>query len=628
MGKAVVILAGQSNALRAAPQVRSALDSQYGAGNYVLVEAFAGGAPLLYARSPGLDWASPEELPATLAAATIAALRDNPGSYAAGFLWLQGEADSRSTAVNTAYEAAFTALFEATRAAVAGALGPAVVGIETAPVVIAELSDHAPGAPERAHWEDVTAAHRRLAERDGRVTTIDPDSVASAHGMDAAAMFTDTLHYAPAFRAALAEAMVARLAERGAAAGCLREGSAGADTFSALPSADEMAGFAGNDRYFVDSPGDRVREAAGEGHDRVYASVSFALSQHSQHLEELFLTGSADLAGIGNGLDNVIRGNAGDNFLNGAHGDDRLYGGDGNDTFRDLLGSNYMAGGRGDDVYAVTSPGDRVVEERGEGLDRVVSTLSFSLRDHSQHIEILVLAGSADIDATGNAGANILRGNSGDNLLDGAAGDDRLFGGDGNDRFRDIGGRNWLEGGRGDDLYWVLSPRDIVVEQAGEGLDRVFSPVGFTLPGHVEILALTGAADASATGNDTANVIRGNDGANLLDGGAGNDRLFGGAGDDTLLGGAGDDWLEGGAGADVFIFREGEGRDVIADFDPAAPGERIDLSALSAITGFDDLLAGHMSALAAGVLIDDGAGSSILLAGLGADALSADDFLF
>ena len=54
------------------------------------------------------------------------------------------------------------------------------------------------------------------------------------------------------------------------------------------------------------------------------ADRSFSLRYHGQTLEDLKLTGRADLEGTGNGLDNVIRGNRGDNRLDGAWGDDVL----------------------------------------------------------------------------------------------------------------------------------------------------------------------------------------------------------------------------------------------------------------------------------------------------------------
>lgn len=61
-------------------------------------------------------------------------------------------------------------------------------------------------------------------------------------------------------------------------------------------------------------------------------------------------------------------------------------------------------------------------------------------------------------------------------------------------------------------------------------------------------------------GNDTINA---RDGKDVLVGGSGDDRLGAGYGDDILDGGRGHDVLSGGHGTDRYIFRPGDGRDVI-----------------------------------------------------------------
>ena len=61
-----------------------------------------------------------------------------------------------------------------------------------------------------------------------------------------------------------------------------------------------------------------------------------------------------------------IFGFAGNDTLNGLGGNDTLDGGTGNDS---------MAGGTGDDTYVVDSVSDAVVENPGEGIDTVLTTL-------------------------------------------------------------------------------------------------------------------------------------------------------------------------------------------------------------------------------------------------------------
>src|SRR5262245_5107513 len=76
------------------------------------------------------------------------------------------------------------------------------------------------------------------------------------------------------------------------------DGDGGNDVLDAGVGADTMVGNSGNDIYFVDNVGDTTTEfAAGDGVDTVYSSVTYTLSQF---VDNLILTGSADLNGTGN----------------------------------------------------------------------------------------------------------------------------------------------------------------------------------------------------------------------------------------------------------------------------------------------------------------------------------------
>ena len=316
------------------------------------------------------------------------------------------------------------------------------------------------------------------------------------------------------------------------------DGGAGADDLDGRSGDDLLRGGTGDDTYHIDSAGDRVEEAEGEGTDTVLASVSAALRDHSQHLENLVLTGSGDIDGTGNGLQNTITGNDGDNVLNGAWGNDVLFGGAGNDTFLDDQGADMMVGGTGDDEYHVNALGDWIFEDAGEGTDAVFSSVSFVLRDHSQYLENLILTGTDDVDGTGNGLENTITGNDGNNVLNGAWGNDVLFGGAGNDTFLDDQGADRMVGGTGDDTYHVDSTGDRAIENAGEGTDTVFSSMSAALRDHgqhVENLTLTGTDDIDGTGNGLQNTITGNAGDNVLNGAWHNDVLIGGAGNDTFL---------------------------------------------------------------------------------------------
>ena len=119
-------------------------------------------------------------------------------------------------------------------------------------------------------------------------------------------------------------------------------------------------------------------------------------------------------------------------------------------------------------------------------------------------------------------------------------------------------------GGQGSDVYIVDNAGDVVIENAGEGIDGVQSWLSaYTLAAEVENLTLGGTASIGGTGNTLDNALLGNSGANALVGSAGNDSLDGGAGDDTLTGGLGNDSYVVDSSLDVVIEAVGEGTDVV-----------------------------------------------------------------
>ncbi|WP_321447921.1 VWA domain-containing protein [uncultured Cohaesibacter sp.] len=274
-------------------------------------------------------------------------------------------------------------------------------------------------------------------------------------------------------------------------------------------------------------------------------------------------TGDGDDILFGNDGSDTIMGNGGNDTIHGGHGDDVLSGMSGNDVLFGGAGADKMSGGTGNDVYYVNMARDTVTEYARGGFDKINSHISFSLRDDGQNVESLNLLGDANLKGFGNGANNAIFGNAGNNVLYGFDGNDKLYGndgqdfligGNGNDFLYGGNGLDTMRGGAGNDIYFVESWGDKIVEVAKGGIDSVNSSSSFSLKlngAFVENLNLTGKANINGIGNGLANKIEGNLGNNILNGLVGNDKLFGYKGNDRLNGGDGADRLDGANGNDI-----------------------------------------------------------------------------
>jgi Ca2+-binding RTX toxin-like protein len=375
--------------------------------------------------------------------------------------------------------------------------------------------------------------------------------------------------------------------------------------------ADSMAGGTGNDTYFVDNAGDVMTELNNEGTaDLIISSIARVLPAY---VENLTLTGTANISGIGNLQGNILSGNAGNNALTGVTGADYLYGFGGNDVLWGGAGGDTIDGGEGIDTAVYTGSNAGVYADISINLyfgghatgDTVTGIENFI---GSSYDDVLVgytganvLTGGAGNDAlfgvydddtllggkdndtlTGGTGADVLNGGDGvdtASYLTAAAGltvslttgtgtgdaqgdtfisienltgsgfTDTLVG-DGNANVLDGGGGiDTLQGLLGDDTYVVDNAADVVLENANEGNDTINASVNLILSANVENLVIQGAGDLQGYGNGSVNA------------------LFGNTGDNILNGEAGADTLTGNAGNDAFIFDAGESDgDAIADF--------------------------------------------------------------
>lgn len=383
-------------------------------------------------------------------------------------------------------------------------------------------------------------------------------------------------------------------------------GGSGNDLLDGGTGNDTLIGGLGDDTYVVDSLGDVIQESPNQGIDTLESSISIT-SPLQANLENLRLTGSANLNGVGNSANNLITGNQGANYLMGNAGNDTLSGEGGNDTLEGGAGNdvyrfargwgadtivNFESGSNGFDVIEFAAgilPSDIRATRTGNNLvlslvgttDRITITNYFNSDGISSYavdeirfasgtrwslsnIKSMVLQGTSGNDTligyasadaiSGGAGNDSILGADGHDTLDGGSGDDVLDGGNGNDRLNGGTGNDTLRGGAGNDVYVVDAIGDVVSDSGG--IDTVEASLSYTLGGDIEHLVLTGSADLQGIGNGLDNSLLGNAGNNLLQGGAGND---------TLEGGAGNDQLQGGEGNDLYRFGRGWGQDVLED---------------------------------------------------------------
>lgn len=334
--------------------------------------------------------------------------------------------------------------------------------------------------------------------------------------------------------------------------------------------------------------------------------------------DRIFGNGGNDTINAGAGNDSAS-GDAGNDLVNGADGNDLLSGGSGNDTLQGGQGQDILMGGRGDDSIVGGDDADTIIG--GRGNDRI----------DGQNGNDEVWADEGTDRVHGGSGDDWL--SAGDNTgfsvdgMWGEGGNDTLFGNDHSDLLNGGQGDDMLIGGNGDDYLFGESGNDLLFGDAG--IDRIFAGSG-------NDRAVGGAGDdglSGGTGNDTLwgeagdDILLGNDGDDILDGGQGQDSLYGGSGRDTLYGGAQNDLLVGGADADEFVFSDGHGDDVIADFDVDDPNEVIDLSRLNDLNTFNDVIT-FSGQVGGDVFIRTGVNSSIILSDVNRNDLGADDFIF
>ncbi|MGG8472582.1 calcium-binding protein [Rahnella sp. PAMC25617] len=254
-----------------------------------------------------------------------------------------------------------------------------------------------------------------------------------------------------------------------------------------------------------------------------------------------------------NGQD-IMYGAAGNDMLIGGNGDDRLDGGADNDTLIGGIGDDRLDGGAGNDTLEGGNGADHYLFSAGHGHD-VINDYASKAED----TDTLVFSGALSSDA------RIAK--QGNDLVIYAYGN--------NDS---VTVKNYFMSATYQ--YFSLAFEDTLLTQASLTLREITvagTPENDSLFGwDYGDLVLGGDGNDSLSGNGGNDVLDGgadddrlygNSGNDQLDGGAGNDTLTGGEGQDRLTGGTGDDTLDGGSsGADLYMFHEGHGHDVLTDY--------------------------------------------------------------
>jgi Ca2+-binding RTX toxin-like protein len=322
--------------------------------------------------------------------------------------------------------------------------------------------------------------------------------------------------------------------------------------------------------------------------------------------DDTFVGGYAGEMVSGGAGDDVLSGAGGDDVLDGAEGADVLAGGEGNDTLIAGAGDT-VSGGLGYDVLRLGGETSRLVLTPGRSIEELRGDeLSGTSGDDVIYLDGLtkLLGGSIDL----LAGNDDFRGSAADETIFGGDGDDTLYGG--------IGGLDSLDGGAGNDLFYVTSAAyALATLQGGEG-DDTLSIYGSS--GAASLIVGAGSSIETLEGS----AIYGTSGANIFDLtevaevnvghfalGGGHDSFVGSASGEYVVGEAGDDSLAGRGGNDTLV--GGVGRDSL---DGGDGNDALYLSTVGSLDGGagDDVLYVPTSAIAEATLIG-GDGHDILV---------------
>ena len=332
----------------------------------------------------------------------------------------------------------------------------------------------------------------------------------------------------------------------------------------------------------------------------------------------------------GNGNDVISLSSAAKNNVivyNSGEGNDTIYGLDDNDTLKIATGTTSVTT-KGNDVIFTVGNGKitvkggvgktiNYVDKNGENTypksKSVTLTEDYAKKTYTMGKELRTLDASAvqrDLEITGNEFMNKLIGGAGNDTLIGGKSNDTLKGGDGSDVFvyangdgndviTDYTEDDMIRFTKGTakvtssdkDVIFTVGTGKLTVKNAKSKVITYIDDKGKTnyYPAPKDSVIINGVTvkileEYESKTFDVGNVKNGNK-VEMIDaalvshdlkivGNAQANVILGGFGDDTIIGGKNNDTLQGGDGKNVFVYANGDGNDVIVDYNT---GDKISL---------------------------------------------------
>ncbi|MBR3049978.1 MAG: calcium-binding protein, partial [Selenomonadaceae bacterium] len=221
-------------------------------------------------------------------------------------------------------------------------------------------------------------------------------------------------------------------------------------------------------------------------------------------------------------------------------------GGKGDDTIK-ILGAGTVKGGAGADIFYYKSSGKNVISDYA--AEDKISIASGKAATSTSGDDLVLTVGKGKITVVGGKSKTVT-------YID--AGGEHIY--------KDTAdGVKFNAAGTGVTLTADYSESVFDLTDYPDYKNKVVTINAAKVNNELKIIA--NKKGNTITGSKDDDYIEGREGADLIKGGNGNDTIDGGKNNDKIYGGAGDDSLWGGEGDDIFLYRDGDGNDVIADFE-------------------------------------------------------------